>query len=101
MVYDNSWTWSQARFFVCSCLLSSNTFLERMLDALEGHNGTISIGGRTITTLRFADATDGLAGKEEELASLGLSGQDSDCIWHGNQSRKDQTDCQQLKRHQH
>ena len=41
-----------------------------MTDALEDHQGTISIGGRTITNLRFADDIDGLAGKEEELESL-------------------------------
>ena len=41
-----------------------------MTDALEDHQGTVSIGGRTITNLRFADDIDGLAGKEEELASL-------------------------------
>ena len=41
-----------------------------MTDALEDHEGTISIGGRTITNLRFADDIDGLAGKKEELASL-------------------------------
>ena len=41
-----------------------------MTDALEDHQGTVSIGGRTITNLHFADDTDGLAGKEEELASL-------------------------------
>ena len=40
-----------------------------MTDALEDHEGTVSIGGRTITKLCFADDTDGLAG-EEELASL-------------------------------
>ena len=46
-------------------------FLERiMTDALEDHEGTVSIGGRTITNLRFADDTDGLAGEEEELAKL-------------------------------
>ena len=39
-------------------------------DALEDHEGTISIGGRTITNLRFADDIDGLAGEEEELAKL-------------------------------
>ena len=38
--------------------------------ALEDHEGTVSIGGRTITNLRFADDIDGLAGKEEELANL-------------------------------
>ena len=43
-----------------------------MTDALEGHHheGTVSIGGRTITSLCFADDIDGLAGKEEELANL-------------------------------
>ena len=45
------------------CLLSPtlfNIFLERiMTDALEDHEGTVSIGGRTITNLRFADDIDG------------------------------------------
>ena len=41
-----------------------------MTDALEGHEGTVSIGGRTITNLRFVDDIDGLAGEEEELANL-------------------------------
>ena len=55
------------------CLLSPtqpNIFLERiMTDALEDHEGTVSIGGRTITNLRFADDIDGFAGEEEELAN--------------------------------
>ena len=37
--------------------------------ALEDHEGTVSIGGRAITNLRFVDDIDGLAG-EEELAKL-------------------------------
>ena len=37
---------------------------------LEDHEGTVSIGGRTITNLRFADDIDGLAREEEELAKL-------------------------------
>ena len=41
-----------------------------MTDALEDHEGTVSIGGRTITNLRFADDIDDLAGEEEELANL-------------------------------
>ncbi len=41
-----------------------------MTDALEDHEGTVSIGGRTITNLCFADDIDGLAGEEEELADL-------------------------------
>ena len=56
------------------CLLSPtlfNIFLERiMTDALEDHEGTVSIGGRTITDLRFAVDIDGSAGEEEELANL-------------------------------
>ena len=41
-----------------------------MTDALEDHEGTVSIGGRTITNLRFADDSDGLAGEEKELAKF-------------------------------
>ena len=41
-----------------------------MTDALEDHEGTVSIGGRTITNLRFADDIDGLAGEEGELTKL-------------------------------
>ena len=39
-------------------------------DALEDHEGNVSIGGRAINNLRFADDIDGLAGEEEELAKL-------------------------------
>ena len=56
------------------CLLSPalfNIFLERiMTDALENHEGSVSIGGRTITNLSFADDIDALAGKEDELVRL-------------------------------
>ena len=56
------------------CLLSPtlfSIFLERIItDALEDHEGTVSIGGRTITNLHFVDDIDGLAGEEEELANL-------------------------------
>ena len=41
-----------------------------MSDVLEEHEGTISIAGRTITNLRFADDIDGLEGSEHELAQL-------------------------------
>ena len=40
-----------------------------MTDALEDHEGTVSIGGRTITNLRLVDDIDSLA-REEELANL-------------------------------
>ena len=49
------------------CLLSPtlfNIFLERiMTDTLEDHEGTVSIGGKTITNLRFVEDIDGLAGR--------------------------------------
>ena len=41
-----------------------------MTDALEDHKGTVSIGGRTITNLCFADDIDGFVREEEELANL-------------------------------
>ena len=46
-------------------------FLERILsDALEEHYGKVCKDGRTITNLRFADAIDTLAEKEQELESI-------------------------------
>ena len=56
------------------CLLSPtlfNIFLERIMsDALEEHDGKVSIGGRTITNLRFADDINALAEEEQELEAL-------------------------------
>ena len=56
------------------CLLSPtlfNIFLKRIMsDALEEHDGKVSIGGRNITNLRFADDIDALAEEEQELEAL-------------------------------
>ena len=41
-----------------------------MTNSLDDHEGTVSIGGRTINKLRFPDDVDGLAGEEEELENL-------------------------------
>ena len=41
-----------------------------MSDALNDHEGTVSIGGRSITNLHFPDDIDGLAGREEEVEGL-------------------------------
>ena len=41
-----------------------------MTYAVEDHEGTVGIGGRTISNLCFADDIDGLAEEEEELANL-------------------------------
>ena len=48
-----------------------NIVLDRvMTDAFEDHVGTVSIGGRTVTNLSFADYIDGLEGDEQELVNL-------------------------------
>ena len=56
------------------CLLSPtlfNIFLERVMsDALEEDDGKISIGGRNIINLRFADVIDALAEEEQELEAI-------------------------------
>ena len=52
-------------FFVCVCWLWYG-----ITDALEDQESTVSIGGRTITNLRYADDISGLAGEEEELTNL-------------------------------
>ena len=69
---------------------------------LEDHEGTVSTGGKTITSLRFADDIDGLAGEEEELAKL-LERLDktSKSLRHGDQCREDQADDKQHRWHQH
>ena len=41
-----------------------------MSDALEEQDGKVSIGGRNITNLRFADDIDALAQEERELEAL-------------------------------
>ena len=41
-----------------------------MTDALEDHDGTVSIGGTTITYLCCADDINGLAGEEKELVKF-------------------------------
>lgn len=56
------------------CLLSPtlfNLFLEMIMrETLHGFQSTISIGGRTINNLRFADDIDLLGGSKQELQEL-------------------------------
>ena len=65
------------------CLLSPtlfNIFLERIMsDALEEHDGKVSISGRNITNLRFADEIDALAEEEQEIEAL-VESLDKTCI---------------------
>ena len=41
-----------------------------MTEALDGFEGSVSIGGRTVTNLRFADDIDLVVGQAEELGTL-------------------------------
>ena len=56
------------------CLLSPvlfNLFLEKIMrETLHNFNSTISIGGRTLSNLRFADDIDLMGGSKEELQEL-------------------------------
>ena len=75
---NNIGEWFQTTIGVCQgCLLSPilfNIFLERiMADALEDHKGTVSIGGRTITNLRFAEDIDRLDGTRARAGQVGKS----------------------------
>ena len=72
---DNIEEWFRNTAGVCqgyllSPTLSSNFVKRIMADALEDHEGTVSIGGRTITKLCFADEIYGLSEQEQELVSL-------------------------------
>ena len=41
-----------------------------MNDTLDNHVGSVNIGGKIITNLRFADDIDGLESSESEFANL-------------------------------
>ena len=61
-----------------------------MTDALEDHKASVSIGGRTVSNLRFADDIDGLAGSETELAEL-VSRLDQSCSNYGMEISAEKT----------
>ena len=72
---DSFREWFRTTFEVRQgCFLSPtlfNSFLKRIIsDALEEHEKKVSIGGRNITNLRFADDIDTLAEEEQQLESL-------------------------------
>ena len=52
-----------------------------MSNVLEEHDENVSIGGRTITSLRFADDIDALTEKEQELEAL-LESLDKTCTMY-------------------
>ena len=68
-----------------------------MSDALEEHDGKVSIGGRNITNLRFADDIDALAEEEQELEAQVESHHhkdqtdDKQCQWHPERDKGKRT----------
>ena len=50
--------------------MSTLTHPLQHISGKDHHESTVSIGGRTITNLHFANDIDGLVGEEEELANL-------------------------------
>ena len=76
------------------CLLSPtlfNIFLDRIMSgALEEHDGKVSIGGRNITNLRFADDIDALAEEELELKAL-VESLDKTCTRYKMESSAEKT----------
>ena len=76
------------------CLLSPvlfNIFLEQiMINTLDEYTSTISIGGRKISNLRFADDIDLIAGSNTELQDLTCRIFKSPR--HGNKPREEQND---------
>ena len=77
------------------CLLSStlfNIFLERIMsDALEEHDGKVSIGGRNITNQRFADDIDGDQCREDQT-------DDKQCQWHPERDKGKRTEVGQCNK---
>ena len=71
-----------------------------MTDALQDHEGSVSIGGRTITNLRFADDIDGLAGEEVLAKLVEHLDKARHSLLHGYHFREDQADDKQHQRHQ-
>ena len=70
-----------------------------MSDALEEHDGKVSIGGRNITNLRFADDIDALVEEEQDLEAL-VESLDKTCtrkVYDGDQCGEDQTDDKQCQ----
>ena len=76
------------------------SFLEWIItDALEDHEGTVSVGGRTVTSLRFADDIDGLP-REEEPSKLVERLPKASTVY-GMEILEDQVDDKQHQWHQH
>ena len=73
-MYDSTGEWFRTTVGVRQgCLLSPtfNIFLEGVMsDALEEHDGQVSIGGRTITNLRFVYDIDAFAEEQQEPETL-------------------------------
>ena len=76
--------------------VSFNLFLERIMQiTFQDHVPTISIGGRPICNLRFADDIDLMGGSNGELQASRKRW----CIWYGSKFRNVEDHGQQHERH--
>ena len=70
-----------------------------MTDALQDREGTVNIGDKTITNLRFAEDIDGLAGERRERRTDKISRASGKKSRHslrpGGQCQEDQVDDKQ------
>ena len=77
------------------CLLSPtlfSNFLKRIMsDALKEHDGKVSIGGRNITHLLFADDTDAQAEEEQEVEEALNESLDKTCTRYQMDIRAEKT----------
>ena len=74
-----------------------NIFLERiMCEALDYHEGSVSIGGRLITNFRFADDTV-VNAEEEEDADIIVDRIQPHKVQNGDRFRQDKSDDKQPK----
>ena len=87
------------------CLLSPilfNIFLERIMeDALEDHEGTVSIGGRTITNHALLMTSTAQQERKKNGKISRVSQQSLHSIRHGDQCRGSQADDKQHQWHQY
>ena len=71
--YTDEWFWTTVGIWQ-GCLLSLtlfNALLEHIItNTVVNHHKTVSISGRNLTILRYANDIDRLAGNEKELAHL-------------------------------
>ena len=79
---------------------STCSWKQNMQDTIQDHHTSISIGGRPLCDLRFADDIDLMGGSSNELQDLTNILVAKECLWHGSRHRDVQGHVEQYKRDQ-